>query len=434
MQQMTFDGWLNSTAGINTENSVVRQARFQSTYSQNLDNLSGQYDESWLARRIVRADTEHALKRGFKSSGGIERFKQINSPDYLRDGVFQHAQHMANLHGVSAILLGAFSVGGSFESPVTPETVQVEWLDVLMRRHIKVVSVFSDANSANFGLPAVVEIVGDHRRAGLRLHTSRLIWLQGNGPRVSSQRFTGDDIYWGSSILIPVQEELARFGLSWAAVSHLINEASIAVWKMRGFREAASDRNSTEIEDRLTLISRSKSVARTIFLDADGGESFDRVAVSFADLPEILDRIFQVVASAANRPVSVLFGRQAAGLSNSGQIDLDIFYDHLETYQEYLGRKLETLLHFTEGGSRPTVTFPPLPRLSAKEQAEVRKITFEGDAVLESMGGIEGPALVRARKADDTLGVDVPAAPDFDEDEPNIVPDFEGTNPEQAEE
>nr|WP_254601261.1 anti-CBASS Acb1 family protein [Achromobacter ruhlandii] len=98
------------------------------------------------------------------------------------------------------------------------------------------------------------------------------------------------------------------------------------------------------------------------------------------------------MSAEAGYPVSVLFGRSAAGLNATGDGDLEGFYNAVAMGREVkLNPALERLVSLiraqrslagtgTAQGETWSITWPPLKPATAKEEADVRKANAEASA------------------------------------------------------
>jgi phage-related protein (TIGR01555 family) len=83
----------------------------------------------------------------------------------------------------------------------------------------------------------------------------------------------------------------------------------------------------------MATVDMMKSSIRSILLDREN-EEYEKIATSFAGIPDTLNVLMQRMASAAGMPVSILFGREPAGLNATGEADFQHFYDTIATDQK----------------------------------------------------------------------------------------------------
>jgi hypothetical protein len=182
----------------------------------------------------------------------------------------------------------------------------------------------------------------------------------------------------------------------------------LGVYKLKGLHSALTNKQHKALETRMELLDMSKSIARAVMVDADS-ESYDRVAVSFAGIPEVLDRMMQRLSAATDGiPVSILMGRSAAGMNATGDLDLDSWHGKVGNYQakelEPRVKRLCWLLSLAKDSpmrGQPLkdlmVQWHPLRVASAKEVAETNKIQAEADNIYITAGVTTSEAIAIAR-------------------------------------
>jgi hypothetical protein len=115
--------------------------------------------------------------------------------------------------------------------------------------------------------------------------------------------------------------------------------------------------------------------------------------VTFATLPEIMQSFLQMAAGAADIPVTRLLGQSPAGMSSTGESDMNNYYDRVSSIQTLeitpaLYRFDECLIR-SALGSRPAEVFyewSPLKQMTEKEQAEIGKMNAETAKTLTDTG------------------------------------------------
>ena len=129
---------------------------------------------------------------------------------------------------------------------------------------------------------------------------------------------------WGISELTKALDEIQREAGTTAGVAHLVQEASIWVQKVHGFKEALSGRGNpadASLEDIAMETSVLKSIYRSLFIDAE--DDATRVNVSFAGLPLIMDRMGMRMAAIADIPYTRFMSQSPAGMNATGDSDAD---------------------------------------------------------------------------------------------------------------
>lgn len=221
------------------------------------------------------------------------------------------------------------------------------------------------------------------------VHSSRFLIFDGEPTSIEvRQEMRG----WGDSIFTRVGDPLVQFEQNWNAAGLLMQEASTADVGIEGFTRALAEKGVAARDAFIQyarLQSIMRSVARTNYHDAK--EIFKRDSVSFAGIPDILDRCVDRIAAAAGMPVSVLFGNLKGGLGASEDPSSRGWYATIAARQESrLRDPLEYLYRLgwqsKEGPTRGVepekwkVIFRPLWQLTELEQADLRQKTSTADA------------------------------------------------------
>lgn len=215
----------------------------------------------------------------------------------------------------------------------------------------------------------------------LPIHRSRMLIFP--GIFVNNQQHR-ENMGWGDSVTQRVYSVLQQYAQAWGAVTYKMNSFSQPVIKVKGLAEFISNNDKDAIQHRAEGVAISKSVANTVFIDED--EEYLEVAAAMAGIPEILQQFMIRVASAADMPVTLLFGISPAGLNATGESDIRQYYDRIHAWQE--GKLKPRLEYLTEIAIRILTGQPPMPfniefnplwQPTSLESANMRKVQSEID-------------------------------------------------------
>ncbi len=137
----------------------------------------------------------------------------------------------------------------------------------------------------------------------------------------------------------------------------------------------SSAATTAQLSARFAYAAAMKSINNLLLLG--DGETWNRQTIDFGGLPAMVQTFLQVVAGAADIPVTRLLGQSPAGLSATGDSDTRNYYDMISSRQEIdLRPQLERLdrLILRSAGVDPaalTFEFRPLWQLDAAEKATV---------------------------------------------------------------
>src|SRR6185436_11607604 len=186
-------------------------------------------------------------------------------------------------------------------------------------------------------------------------------------------------------------EAVKAFWEAFSSSRSMVSEASIGVVKLRGLIAMLAGPNQDIITKRLSLMDQAKSLVRALVLEAGDGnsapESFERVAMQFSGVPEMLDRFANLLSAVTGIPVTRLMGMAPAGLNATGDSDMRQWFDSVRSYQNRSIKpkllRLFDLICRAEGwtGENVTIEFNKLWQETPKEEADRRKTVAETDAL-----------------------------------------------------
>lgn len=192
--------------------------------------------------------------------------------------------------------------------------------------------------------------------------------------------------FWGLSAIYEGLEDAHHFGTTVQGISHLVKECSIVKYKMSNLEQLVAENDYKSIETRMEAIDEQKSIINGVMLGE--GEDCTRENFSFAGLPEIWDRQAMSVSGSYRIPVTLLFGRSAAGMNATGQGDDDNFNSYIAGLQK--SQLLPPLLQLMvimnaslkvvdTSEETLTINFNPLSKRDQKADAETREIQSRTD-------------------------------------------------------
>lgn len=333
------DGWSNPYTGVGTSRDKMTATQFNAAGLLTSQQCSILFNSDDIARRIVTTRPGEMRRAGYCLETDDEQLTKDLLEDAKTLGVDQkvfEAQCWGKCFGGGALILGVRD-GRTQDMPLNEEGVRsIEFLTVLDRRYIHPEWMATAIKEGNVALPpGDLPIHGTYQitSPGLGgmsvLHSSRIIRFEGELTDVNTRIFLHG---WSLSTLQIAYEVLQLFGMSFASVGHLLQDASQGVFKVKDLMHMIAN-NRQALLDRMQLVDTSRSVARAVLLEADT-EDFTRVSTQFASLPELLDRIMQRMSAACRVPVTLLMGRSAAGMNATGDSDFRAYYDSVSAERE----------------------------------------------------------------------------------------------------
>jgi hypothetical protein len=207
--------------------------------------------------------------------------------------------------------------------------------------------------------------------------------------------------FWGFGVVQAAFQAVSDMGLSWSAVSNLMQESVIGKYKISNLKKLLLSKDYAAIEQRMQNLELSKNILHGVLLGED--EEYTRDKLEFTGVADVLDRFMMRLSSEVNIPVALLFGRGAAGMNATGEGDARQYYDGVKaTQDELLRNPLESLAVWIGARMHPDVdpeeyhvVFREVWSMSEKERAEVYYKLAQGDA-LNKVNGVLSPKEIRA--------------------------------------
>jgi uncharacterized protein len=398
------DSWANALTGLGSLRDKLTHNQIgpsQVLPDATLENL---YNGDHLAAKICEAIPKDATRRGYAIE--LEGMAPNESARTARD-IVQHARQLkalpslrqawiwGRLYGGGAVFIGADD-GQTMEQPLNEQNIRrIRSLTVAMKPQLTVRSRYQDEEHPRHGEVETYEVrrapaVGMMTpiRTGTVIHESRLIVFGGT---LGARFFNVNPGGFEDSVLQRVHTVLRDTATSWQSTAHLLTDASQGVLKIKNLMGLIASSGKEVLRTRVELIDMARSVCRSLLIDE--GESFERLATSFAGIPELMDRFMMNVASAAEMPVTKLYGRSPAGMNATGESDTRGWYDTVEDAQSdvLLSRHERLLTVCMLAKDSPTkgklpeswrIKYLPLWQPTAAEEANRKKTVAETHVAL----------------------------------------------------
>ncbi len=407
----TYDGLQNVVSALGTSRDKRVAGRY--VYSGEVDSLQleAMYAESWLAAKIVDAVAED-MTRAWRqvmfdddtaTAGDSQMAVENEERRLCLPDTAQRAIKWGRLYGGSVVLMAMRD--GRHDQPLDVNRVRkgdLQRLLVFDRTQLSVDShrFVEDVASDAFGLPEVYQLSVNGRR--IDIHHTRCLRFEGRVLPPGLQRLAAQG--WGGSVLQPIFEAIRDKDSAMAGIATMVAEANVDVISTPGLADIlATEKGEAIVTRRIAATALLKSIQRVLVLD--GEEKYDRKPVSFAGLPEIIDRFALDVCGAADIPATRLFGRAPAGLNATGESDLQLYYDRIAALQHaQLSRQMDRLdevLLRSVFGSKPAdfrYEWRPLREMSQAERAAVEKTRADMDVAYLTAGVITEGLVARELK------------------------------------
>lgn len=392
MIRQFFDGLRALSVGLG---SITRDKMAVADYAANLltdDQLEAMYDSSWLAEGIVDIppdDTFRQWRDWHAKPDDQSKIVEIEQQFLVRKKL-QDTDAASRLYGGAALLIGTQEL--DLSKPLNPQREELRFLTVMNRRELTAQELERDPFSDNYGKPKWYEIaISNQIRKGNRIHPSRLVRFVGK-PHKDPFFAAGTDFGWGKSSLRSAYETVKAADATCANVASMIFEAKVDVIRIPNFMGSLSDdRYKDAIIERIMLAMLVKGNNGALLLDKD--EEYDTKQISFAQIPQLVERMLINVASASKIPVTKFLGISPAGLSATGEHDMKNYYDMIESRQALkitpACAMLDKIIVKTALGrvdEKIDYIWAPLEQTNEEERGRVGKLIGELTAILRDSG------------------------------------------------
>lgn len=400
------DSWLNVTLGLGGHNDPRTHSIFKVCQPMAPQLAMNLYLGNDLARLICSFKPGLALKNKWEVCIDQDEKRQqalsMRIEELNLTSLIQEAAIWGQVTGGGAILLGIDDGKQPWEpldldADGNPTGIRrINYVKVFDRRRIaRIIDYDTDPTSPHYGEPS---LYGVQHRTGTTsdftpIHASRLIVFPGI--------LTGEEEKWSNggwdySILDSIYDALKEFGIGWSAATRLIHSASQGVYGVKNLMDIIDSENGeADFQKRMRVINAGLSNANALVIDAES-ERYEKVATSFAGLPDMMDRLFNRLAAASRIPVTMLAGQAPAGLNATGKSDLETAYGEAEVYQrDVLKPRMRTIVRLlmAEGNAKEPdqwrIEFAPVNPDQQRTKAELRKMVAETDAIYLDKGVLQ---------------------------------------------
>lgn len=325
------DTLVNLVSSLGTSKDKGGQGRFTDRAPLTRTEIDTLYSKNWLGGKVVDIPSDD-MTREWRSWQGIEK-EQVQALEEAerRLRVRQKvnlALKMAAKDGGAAILIGG--PGNPWEE-LKPGDIRrggLRYLHLVSRYELSITEMELDPESPWVGQAKEYRMIRDSGE-DLRIHPSRVVPFIGV-PR--TDYFFRDDP-WGDSVFERIHDAIRDAVAASQAVASMLEEAKLDVIKIPGLSEnvVRPDYRAAVLQ-RFALAMSTKSINNALIFDA--AEEWEQKTLTFQGLPEIIETLLQIVAGAADMPVTRLLGRSPAGLNATGQADLEGYYTMVRSRQE----------------------------------------------------------------------------------------------------
>jgi len=331
------DGLTNVAAGLTTTRDKAQNVTFTDS-TENPSYWATVYDNSRFAQKVVDQIPEDCFRKWRAWKGEDDQNEAIEKLE-KRLGIrakLRHAKQQARIFGEHYLYLDVQD-GQNPDQPLNLDAVTTDSLRFVVdmpRGNLTEGDIETDPLSPNYGKPRYYNVSGSTSGI-LTIDPTRVIRFHGiDAPSGHS------GIYRGRSIFKAMINELTQYLGTSANIASLVYEAKIDIINVPDLANLVADpETEAAILKRYQTMAFMKGNNGLILLSGatskDGvGEVYTQKTMSFATLPDILDRYQMQLAGASGIPRALLFGVSSGGLGSTGDLELSSYYDRINSMQE----------------------------------------------------------------------------------------------------
>lgn len=398
MTQDSFQNFVSRLGvGPGSENAMSAGNYTFNLITRNPVKLEAAYRGSWIVGNLVDSVADDMTRAGIKisSNDSEEDFKDLKS-NISRLSV---SQSLASLIKWGRLYGGSIAViqikGQNYATPLSIDTVakdQFQGLTVYDRWQVIPDMTDIIPSGPDMGLPRFYDIIltpivtpketpdldGIPKTGRFRVHHSRLIRYIGIE---LPYRQAITETYWGESILERLWDRLLAFDNATLSSANLVDKASlrmVGVEDLRGIISAGGDALSGLLQqfDMMRALQCNEGITLL-----DKNDVYQTSQYAFSGLSETVLQFAQQLAGAGGIPLVRLLGQSPAGLNATGESDIRMYYDTINSTQEARLRNgwhklLRVLYRSTYGKPEPVdleFSFVPLWQMSAMDKSNIAK-------------------------------------------------------------
>jgi phage-related protein (TIGR01555 family) len=350
----TTDAFSNPAArtGYGTANLLQATEYPLTRLTQNYQLLNSLYRGNWIVKNIIDTIPGDMLKNWIKinTQAPPEQLDQLEK--HIRNIRLRSQLNLGlrwgRLYGGAGGLMLIKGHEGILDQPLDLATVLPDAF-----RGLYVIDRWSglyptgtfvdDISDPDYGMPDFYMVTDANDHTVARVHHSRVVRFEGAKlPYWESIAEMG----WGASEIEAAYDEIVRRDNIAANIASLTFKALTTVREIDDLDQLFGAGNNQAQSRFWNMIQQQSVFQSNLGMQLiNKGEAFNTHQFTFSGLSDVYNSVQMDVAGATGIPVTKLFGRSPAGLSSTGEGDLENYYNRIEQVQEdSLRPKLDRLL------------------------------------------------------------------------------------------
>ena len=394
----TVDGFDNfvSRLGLNNNNTLSAGLYVFNLMTRNRIQLEAAYRGSWIVGQVIDCVAEDMTRAGIDISTN-------EAEDDIKDMQSAFAKlriwsSLCSLTKWARLYGGAIAVmdieGQDKATPLKVDTVakgQFKGLVIYDRWMLNPDLTQIIKSGPDTGLPEFYYIVTSEApyqqmaptaTGQIKVHHSRVV--RGIGIELPFWQAV-TEMMWGESVLERLWDRLIAFDSVTMSTANLIERANNRTIGIEGYRQiiAAGGKAKEGLIAQLEAMREFQTNEGLTVMDKN--DTFQTTNYTFSGLSDVMLQFAQQLSGASQIPMVRIYGQSPAGLNSTGESDLRMYYDKVNSEQESRLRPGVTTLLYVMWQSvfgKPApkdleFTFVPLWQMSALDKANVAKTNTE---------------------------------------------------------
>lgn len=413
-KMMTADAFQNAFArtGYATPNLMEGTNYPLTRLTRDYALMNALYRNNWLAQRVISIIPKDMLKNGWNyetelDPQDVDRLVKYERRSCLKAQLLQ-GLNWGRLYGGAAGLMLIDGQEDMLDQPLDVDSIMPGDFKGLMivDRWAGIypdLELITDINSPERGLPKFYQFRDMSTRKNYNVHHSRIIRFIGH---MLPEWEREAEVYWGSSVIEPLFEELKKRDNTSANIALLIFQARLTILKLKNLDVLLAGTNVKAKQDFYNTVQAQNWLRSSQGMQVIGADdTFESVQYTFAGLNEIYESFMLDMSGAAQIPVTKLFGRAPAGMNATGESDMRNYYDVVEQEQESALRpaleKIMPVLCMSALGAIPDdieIVFNPIQTPEEKDVADLVKAKAEAVMIFHNAGIISDQTALKEAK------------------------------------
>jgi phage-related protein (TIGR01555 family) len=398
------DRLTNAMSGMGTTVDR-RSAAFYSFVPLTGPEAEAGYRSSWLVRKIVDVPPFDMTRewRDWQAEGADIGKLEAEERRLQLKAKCQRALVLARLYGGAGLILGTADADPL--QPLRPDSVKaggLAYVHVMSRWQLTEGPARLDPADPWFGQPQFFTINSTNGQQ-IKLHPSRVVAFIGQ-KTPEGGFYTDASWFWGDPIMQSIGDAVRNADLAQSGFASLIDRAAVDVVKLKDLMSQVGTTEGEErIKARLAAAQMGKSNYRALILDME--DEWQQMQLTWAGIPDVMMAFLNVVAGAADIPVTRLLGQSPKGLQSTGDGEERDYHAMVKARQhEMLSPaldRIDDLLIRSALGSRPDdvyYEFGALDDVSEKDAATIEFNYAQALKLRTDTGAMPDQALAKIEK------------------------------------